>query len=272
MNKIFFWIFLFIFSSPIDASKKQKDWFFYKTSVADINNKSDAEVIDAISIKYSTINIFFDGERLYLKDSYSASSDICNYAYISKKQTLLSYYWSQKSVDIYHDLFVRSDIPFLQSINVLLANNPDYKCPYPYDELVEVGDFITLVDQDYIVFFKHKNEDQKKGIILLNYCHEVRLSEEFDGRSRMVCNFGELNLKEAYKKLISDAKFYREFLRPVLPLKDIKYEREGRNISYQWTGTRELKIIVEADSESEIYNFQQNASGTELVNDIETQY
>ena len=270
-NRILFVLFVFVFF-PAHSDANIKNWSFYKTSAIDLNGKSNPKLIDIINTKYAMVNILFDGNKLLVKDKYLQSPEVCYHDYVIEKKTALSYYFSQKSVDIYNNVFARSDIPFLQSVDVLSALNPDYECPPPYDEFVQVGDYITLVEQYYIVFFKAEAEGDNKSKRMLSYCHDEKLSQEFDGRSKMTCDFEGMSLEKSYQIMISSSHFDKELLKSRLPSRNINYKHHNWDVSYIWDGTMKLKITAQTDSEIYIYNFYYNELGTKLILETNSQY
>ncbi|EKK5548697.1 hypothetical protein U9W90_001479 [Enterobacter hormaechei] len=55
---------------------------------------------------------------------------------------------------MYENVFKNDNLSLAKDIYILQPYDPDKTCPPPYDEIIESDDYLLLVVQDYLVFFK----------------------------------------------------------------------------------------------------------------------
>lgn len=206
------------------------------------------------------INI--NGRKLIINNYLLEDSHVCSIDYTEIKKTPLSYYLSQKTVDMYNRLFKQEGISLLNDMHILTSVYPNHECPAPYSEVIKVNDQLLIPDQNYVLVFKSGEissamiNQKAKEESLLKYCHEMNPEQVYGGSSKESCYFEGLDLKSAYSKLITFGSFEHSYLKEKIPVGNDSYRTFDRNVSYQET-ERGVIVSVFADNERVIYSFNE---------------
>lgn len=157
-------------NSPAVASS----WFYDKVSNTNVLGKSDPVFIHEIEDNHKNISLVIAKQSLTIKNKRSKNSNICSVDYVSIRKTLSAYFMSTKTTNLYEALYKNNGIAVPTEINLITSVNPDDSCPSRYDEIIAIGDYLTIIDQDYLIFFKQvKNGEVKidslKIVVFLNF-------------------------------------------------------------------------------------------------------
>lgn len=267
--------------STLGYSKADVDsstWVYNKVSNVDIFGKHDSNVIAHIDESFKKVIITIKDKKLTIINGFLENSNVCSTDFVSLKKTPLSYYLSQKTVDMYKQVYEKSNVSLSNDIDLLTSLYPGKECPIPYAEILKVNDYLTVSDQNYVLFFKYVkrdevgrgNEVKEKG--LSSYCRDEKLNQEFDGSTKTVCTFPGMSLSSAYNKLKEPGSSSGEYLNPELPTTNETRKVDSGNVDYQWKGDGKLTISVEMDNESIQYIFNEEQAGTNLLILTESQY
>ncbi|WP_031520948.1 hypothetical protein [Siccibacter colletis] len=259
--------------NPLDASI----WFYNKVSNANVLGKRDPVLLHKIESKFKNVSLLFDNKALTIKNKMLENSKICSVEYASVKKTLSAYFMSNTTTNLYEALYENNGITLPSEINLIISVNPDNSCPSPYDEIIAIGDYLTIIENDYVIFFKKiKDDDQKilssRNGNLLNFCKEDNPGRIYDGIDSYTCFFPDMNIQESYKLLKNAYSGKQEVLKSIPPEANANYELNGNETTYQWEGRTVLKVTVTGDSERGSYIFHKQISGTSVAIESETQY
>lgn len=170
MSKIYFSIILMFFCffpkiAISDNGVDHKLWVYEKVSGVDVFGKHDLNTINNLNEIYSKVKFTFSGKTLTIKNDFLEDNNVCSIDYVKIKKTPISYYLSEKTMALYERLFKYEGVSLPKYIYLLTALLPGDECPPPYSEILEVNDYLILLDQNYALFFKEaetKNNNQKK--------------------------------------------------------------------------------------------------------------
>ncbi|WP_152525601.1 hypothetical protein [Siccibacter turicensis] len=262
-----------IANSPTDASP----WFYDKVSNANVLGKSDPVFIHETEENYKDISLVFAKQNLTITNKTSKNSNICSVEYVSIRKTLSAYFMSTKTTNLYEALYKNNGIAIPTEINLITSVNPDDSCPSPYDEIIAIGDYLTIIDQDYVIFFKQLKSDNEKSDSsrnsnFLDFCRKENSDRIYDGIDSYTCFFPSMSIADSYELLSKSSPDKQGFLRGMLPENDAEYELDGKKIKYHWESGTVLKLTVTEDGEAEIYIFDQQASGANVAIKYEAQY
>lgn len=260
-------------NSPTDASP----WFYDKVSNANVLGKSDPVFIHETEDNYKDISLVFAKQNLTITNKRSKNSNICSVEYVSIRKTLSAYFMSTKTTNLYETLYKNNGIAIPTEINLITSVNPDDSCPSPYDEIIAIGDYLTIIDQDYVIFFKQVKSDNEKidssrNSNFLDFCRKENPDRIYDGIDSYTCFFPSMSIGDSYDLLRKSSPNKQGFLRGMLPENDAEYELDGKKIKYHWESGTVLKLTVTEDGEAEIYIFDQQASGANVAIKYEAQY
>lgn len=275
----FIFVVLSLFSTLVcsEVDFNASTWVYDKVSNVDVFGKHDSNVIAHIDESFKKVIITTKDKKLTIKNDFLENNNVCSTDFVSLKKTPLSYYLSQKTADMYKKVYDESNVPLSDDIDLLMSLYPGKECPAPYAEILRVNDYLTVSDQNYILFFKHVNEDEVRGsskvrkMDLSSYCRDEDPNKEFDGETNTECTFPGMGLSAAYNKL-KELSSTGEYLNPKLPTTNEKDKVDSGNVDYQWQGKGKLKISLEMDNESIHYIFNEESTGTNLLISTESQY
>jgi hypothetical protein len=270
----------FIFSGLVysDDVHNNTTWVYDKTSDVDVFGKHDSNTINHLNEIYKKTIINVGEKKLTIDNEFLEDSHVCSIDYVKLKRTPLSYYLSQKTVDMYEQLFKHEGRKLPQEIYILTSMLPGYECPSPYTEIINAGNYFLVSEQNYILFFKNKIETSVAGGEIerkeswSTYCHNESAGHVYDGTSKSSCFFDGMDLKDAYNKLMIFSKISRDYLKEDLPTNNYYYKINGGVVHYKWDGNSSLKVLVIMDNETMSYSFYEKSSGTKLDVTGETQY
>lgn len=260
-------------NSRFDASS----WFYDKISNANALGKTDPVFMHEKENNYKDVSFVFDEKKLIITKQTSKNSNICSVEYVSIKKTLSAYFMSNTTTNLYETLYKSNGVVIPDEINLITSVNPDDSCPSPYDEIIAIGDYLTIIDQDYIIFFKQvKNGEVKidslKNSGISKFCKEENPGRIYDGIDSYDCFFPNMSIQESYE-LLKNAYFDKqEIFKNILPGSNDEYKLDGNKINYHWESGAELTVTVTGDSESGSYIFNKHKSGTNVAIKSETQY
>ncbi|WNN47260.1 hypothetical protein RIN58_12635 [Siccibacter colletis] len=260
-------------NSTIDASS----WLYDRMSNANALGKSDPVFMHEKENNYKDVSFVFDEKKLKITKQTSKNSNICSVEYVSIKKTLSAYFMSNTTTNLYETLYKNNGVPIPHEINLIASIDPDNSCPSPYDEIIAIGDYLTIIDQDYIIFFKQvKNDEVKidslKNSNIFKFCKEENPGRIYDGIDSYACFFPDMGIQESYE-LLKNAYFYKQgVFKNILPGSNAEYKLDGNKINYHWESDTELTVTVTGDSESGSYIFNKLNSGTNVEIKSETQY
>lgn len=278
MSKIYFSIILMFFCffpkiAISDNGVDHKLWVYEKVSGVDVFGKHDLNTINNLNEIYSKVKFTFSGKTLTIKNNFLEDNNVCSIDYVKIKKTPISYYLSEKTMALYERLFKYEGVSLPKYIYLLTALLPGDECPPPYSEILEVNDYLILLDQNYALFFKEaetKNNNQKKDS-WATYCKERRPSREYDGVSKYTCFFPDLKLRDAYEEF-RRIQYDNTLFKKQLPSTNKVDKFNDAKVSYAWQESNSLKISVVRDNESVTFSFNENSMGTSLEVTEETQY
>lgn len=276
---IIFICFIFFISSISYSNGKTKNttWVYSSVSNVDILGNHDSNAINQLNEIYNKVVIDIGDKKLTINNGFLENALVCSTDYVEIKKTPLSYYLSQKTVDLYEELFEHEDNHLPKYIYILTSLYPEHECPTPYSEIIEVNSELIIADQNYMIFFKQIKPISEKKINLVKkenwstYCHNVNPAQGYDGSSQESCYFKDMSLKIAYEKLLAIGKNDHNYLREDLPLTDDNYKMQGKDITYQWINGQ-LNVLVIMDNERINYSFNEQPSGVHLEITNDTQY
>lgn len=259
--------------STIDAST----WFYNKVSNTNVLGKSDLSLIHEKEKNYKGVSFFINNRKLIVANKESKNSNICSVEYVSIRKTLSAYFMSTKTTNLYEALYKNNGIAIPTEINLITSVNPDDSCPSPYDEIIAIGDCLTIIDQDYVIFFKQVKSDNEKNDSsrnsnFLDFCRKENPDRIYDGIDSYTCFFPSMSIGDSYDLLRKSSPNKQGFLRGMLPENNAEYELNGKKIKYHWESGTVLKLTVTEDGEAEIYIFDQQASGANVAIKYEAQY
>lgn len=259
--------------NPLDASI----WFYDKVSNANILGKKDPVLLHKIESKFKDISLLFDNKTITIKNKILENSKICSVEYVSIKKTLSVYFMSNSTRNLYEALYKNNGITLPNEIKLIGSVSPDNSCPSPYDEIIAIGNYLTIIENDYVIFFKQVKDDVQKidssrNGGLLNFCKEGNPSRIYDGIDSYTCFFPDMNIQESYKLLKNAYSGKQEVLKSIPPEANANYELNGNETTYQWEGSTVLKVTVTGDSQRGSYIFHKQISGTSVAFESETQY
>jgi hypothetical protein len=260
-----------------DIHSKERVWEFDKISEKNLFGKKDNDTINHLNAIYGKVTIHIGETKIHIDNDLLESNYVCSSDYVNIKKTPLSYFFSQKTVDIYDQLLKNEGVHFSRYISIIKSLYPEQSCPPPYDELMKVNESLIFFDDNFAVIFKEVNSSNKVSAdnaakeSFSTYCHNKTKNDAYDGISKYTCLFTGLDLKEAFKKLNS-FKVFTYDLKDKLPLKNEKEVINGGFISYVWMGDKNLKVSISYDGEMAEYSFDEKSSGTELEITETTQY
>lgn len=274
MTFLLFFISKFTYSND---STNNVTWVYNNVSSVDVFGNHDSNMIDDLDKIYKEVVVNIDGGKLTINNYFLEDSIVCSIDYTEIKKTPLSYYLSQKTVDMYNRLFKREGISLPNDIYILTSVFPDHECPAPYGEIMKANNQLIISDQNYVLFFKNgkttseMKSQRAKEESWSTYCHKVNPERVYDGSSKESCYFEGLDLKSAYSKLITLGGIEHNYLKENLPIGNGSYRIHDKSVSYQWT-ERGVNVSVFMDGERVIYSFSKLPSGVELMIMDDTQY
>ncbi|WP_426448557.1 hypothetical protein [Siccibacter colletis] len=260
-------------TSHIDASS----WLYDKMSNSNALGKNDQVFMHEKENNYKDVSFVFAKQNLTVTNKKSKNSNICSKGYVSVKKTLSAYFMSNTTTNLYETLYKNNGVPIPHEINLIASIDPDNSCPSPYDEIIAIGDYLTIIDQDYIIFFKQvKNDEVKidslKNSNIFKFCKEENPGRIYDGIDSYACFFPDMSIQELYE-LLKNAYFYKQgVFKNILPGSNAEYKLDGNKINYHWGSGTELTVTVTGDSESGSYIFNKQKSGTNVEIKSEIQY
>lgn len=252
-------------------------WAFYKISSIDLFARHDSKTIQNLNDLYGKAKINADNNILTINNDLLESSSVCSVEYRKKKETPLSYFYSKKTLTMYENVFKNDNISLAKDIYILQSYDPDKTCPPPYDEIIESDDYLLLVVQDYLVFFKSitnnpgklKKTSDKSSFS--TFCENPLEGSTFDGKEECICSFSNDNLSDAYLKF-KKISGYDGILKETLPGRSVSYYMGDTKVVYQWIGSNEVKITVIQNMDEGIYSFKKSKSGTRMAVIIKSGY
>lgn len=272
-------IILFFFSRFAYSSNNTNNvtWIYSNVSNVDVFGKHDPNMIDNLDRTYKKVVVNIDNGKLIINNYFLEDVLVCSIDYTEIKKTPVSYYLSQKIVDMYHRLFKREGISIPKDIYILTSVFPDHECPAPYSEIIKINDQLIIPEQNYVLFFKkgkttsEMRGQREKEEAWSTYCHKVNPKQIYDGSSKWSCYFEGLDLKSAYSKLITLGNIELNYLKENLPVVNSSYRIHDKSVSYQWT-EKGINVSVFMDGERVIYSFNKLPSGVKLIIMDDTQY
>jgi hypothetical protein len=180
---------------------------------------------------YGGVSVITNGDVLTVNNSIFESGTVCKIKYVTLNKSALSYFYSEKTVRMYKELFNSEGLLFPDNIKVLTALDPDIACPAPYDELVEINNLLIFSDQDYVLFLKRDENNEKntkvsiKSKNLNSYCKNDKEIKEYDGTSSTICFFKGLSLQDSYAKFIELNKYASNYLQENLTDSNESYKK-----------------------------------------------
>lgn len=183
-------IVLYIFHYAWGANQQdRKSWIFSRVSNINLFEKNDRAMRLQLNKLYGGVSVNTNGDVLTVNNSILESGTVCTIKYITLNKSALSYFYSDKTVSMYKELFKSEGLLFPNNIKVLTALDPDIACPAPYDELVEINNLLIFSDQDYVLFLKRDENNEKNTKVsikrenLNSYCKNDKEIKEYDGTS-----------------------------------------------------------------------------------------
>ncbi|PAM93836.1 hypothetical protein B4N84_16320 [Flavobacterium sp. IR1] len=136
-----------------DDKLEAKYWCFYKiseNSFSENHKLSKEEIIN----KFKNIKIAIDEKMLTVVNQ-------CAFEYYKSTKSLIKYFKSNKTVELYKSIFSQNGIKIENDINVYQALNPEKKCEIPWDEVIVINEVLVVVFDDYLLFFKNEKVESK---------------------------------------------------------------------------------------------------------------
>lgn len=277
--KLFILLFYFLLVRNVWSENISNDtfWEFDKISSSNLFGKEDAITSNDLYKRYGKVTIHVAEKQLYIKNDLLESNHVCSSTYVNSSKTPLSYFLSQKTVDIYEKILKREGVYLAKSISILKALYPDQACPPPFDEIMKFNERLVVFDDGFAIIFKEVNFTNDNSVVhsgkdtFSKYCHYKTIEDVYDGESKYVCRFSSLNFLESLKKI----KFLNELtgqLNEELPLYNKKLNIDGGIIIYEWEGSKTLHISIENEMELTKYIFKEDLLGTDVEIFMNTQY
>ncbi|WP_312344770.1 hypothetical protein [Leclercia sp.] len=278
MNKRLLWIYiLFVLSlsAHVQVSEAKDVWVFDKVSSSSLLGITDVDKVRNLTTQFSQVEIITDSKNLSIENALLGKENICSIDFVRTNKTLLSYFYSEKTVAMYKALFSQEGTSLTNDIVILTSLRPGEECPEPYSELIENKGYLFFSEQDYVVFMKKKTgnvtSEHKDKINFWQYCKDTTEGTNYDGRSKYSCHFNQKSMTEVYSA-IRALSHYLNALKENLPSDNIKYPFNGGRVNYQWNNRNELKIIIEQESELVRYSIKSENNIVEVVIESDTQY
>lgn len=266
VSLIFILFILFSGSGLCNSHYINKEWGFYKTSRTDFFNNHDSDMIGNLARVYQGVTVKYDGKTLVIENPIINEKMVCSFEYVRQDQTLLSYLYSKNTVSLYERIFNEEGIDSPRDIHALIALNPDKECPSPYAQFIEIQDYLVIIDQNYMIFFKSTTTRSKPTQLISNdfskFCKQENEDEIFDGTSKFKCDFKGMSLLESYdelKRFDSNG----DFLKERIPTKNIDFHIHDGMIRYFWENGG-LNVVISQGAESWHYTFEEYDGGTRL--------
>ena len=274
-KKLWFYILFFLsFNAYIQVSEAKDVWIFDKVSNSTLLGMTDADRVRNLTKQFRQVEIVTDSKALTIQNSLLAKANICAIDFFRINKTLLSYFYSKDTVEMYKSLFVHEGKSLTDDIVVLTSLRPGEECPEPYSELIENNGNLFFSEQDYVVFMKKSGNvtsENKDKFNFGQYCKNTSEGELYDGRSKYNCNFGQKTIAEVYSDIRAFS-HHKSALKKNLPGGNIKYPFNGGYINYQWTGRNALEIVIEQENESVRYFLKSKNNTVDVVIEADTQY
>ncbi|EPJ1624827.1 TPA: hypothetical protein U2M22_001518 [Providencia stuartii] len=277
-NSLFLFLFLSFFQKGFAHKSElasESSWYLYKISKYNLFGESDPIAVDRISQLYGDVEFNISDNRLTVKNNLLESPVVCNINYVKAKETTLSYFFSQKTVDLYDKLMAREGIDLSKNIYIYYPLKPSETCPPTYNEPIEYSGFLFLNIDNYIVFFsKNEKKKKEKKEDFSYFCQNKKIGSIYDGESQYVCSFNGYDIFESYIKLI-DVSGLGVYLKKKIPMDNVKYIIDNASVTYNWINKNKLKIDIISDEKIEIYlieNTQGIKNNTEVSFSVITGY
>ena len=258
--------------------QEEKIWLFNKVSNMNLFEKDDREMRLQLNKLYGGVSVNTKDDVLTVNNSILESGTVCKIKYITLNKSALSYFYSEKTVSMYKELFKSEGLIFPEKIKVFTALDPDVACPAPYSDLVEVNNSLIFSDQDYVLFLNRSESNAGKAKFSFKekdlnlYCKNDKNIKEYDGISSTICFFKGLSLKDSYTKFIELNKYASNYLQQNLTDSNESYKKNNASVSYVWHGSDELNIKLKNDGEESEYLFLKVNNGVSLSIKVDTGY
>ncbi|WP_034458310.1 hypothetical protein [Buttiauxella noackiae] len=115
---LLFFVSFFSCNALTDDKYGKEIWVYDKVSDVDVFEKHNEDMIKHLSEMYKQVIIDVNEKKLSINNNFLENSHVCTIDYVKLKKTPVSYFLSQKAVDMYKQIFNREGIQFSKDINV----------------------------------------------------------------------------------------------------------------------------------------------------------
>lgn len=281
-----------IYSAPQFEMKKQSDGFYVKGRMfgGDANQwlrlvKRNLRIdtliqkLDGSSWQYESVTAgIVNGEKGHPESFYKQMfgdkpisfvgnkvrfSDDCRLSFSPYFQKPISYYHSDKSVEIYTALFARAGIQMPDELTLLATKSPAGECIIEEPEFIYFGNKLAFFYEDKMVIYS-RVEGAPAATSVIEKCESVpQNGDEYHSQTR--CFYPAMSLEETYKVYVrSDSE---NLLPTVKPGEDFVIEKLGDtdSVEYTWNGSQNLKIEQNFPGGITEFLFVADKSGTTVT-------
>lgn len=253
-----------------------REWHFDKVTSNNLFDTRDSDVFDHLNQKFKQAKIVIKDGVLTIDNHLYDDFRICFVEYNRNKKTQLEYFLSKKTFNLFQDLMKTEGHLLSDDIHVISSSNNDEECLAPYDELIEDKEFLWIISDDHVIFFKEILEQNSIEITYDSFCESTNPKSNYDGYVEYECDYPDKNIEMVYLIIREDISDKDIEMREYLPNKDSFYISINPNstVSYTWLSDKKLQIFIDKKrgNETTRYILETTDNGTKLIMKFETIY
>ncbi|KGM27051.1 hypothetical protein KS18_16760 [Photorhabdus luminescens] len=199
---------------------------------------------------------------------------LCSYEYLAEKKTPISYWYSNKTVELYREFFSKYNVKLSDYIYNISPVDPDQTCEYPFSDFIYIDNKMVFIYDGYAVFYSRVNNSKSLSNTKLgnDFCKHIEQPIELVYKNGDIteCDYNGVNIVEAYAAFRNNSiqrsdGFYLPAKLNMMKDITVKCDKDCMEIKYIWVNKSKLKIIIEfSGGTTEIY-FNENKNGTKVI-------
>ncbi|MBS9427747.1 hypothetical protein [Photorhabdus akhurstii] len=224
-------------------------------------------------VNKKVIENIFKMRKLSFNNNILNVTGLCSYEYIAEKKTPISYWYSNKTVELYKNFFSKYNVKLNDYIYNVSPVNPDETCEYPFSDFIYIDNKMVFIYDGYAIFYSRMDSSKslsnaKKN----NFCKHTEQSIEsvYENGDITECFYNGVNIVEAYaifrnSSIEGSDGFYLSEKLNVMKNITVKCDKDCMEVKYIWINKNKLKIIIEFSGGTTEFYFNENINGTKVI-------
>jgi hypothetical protein len=263
-----------------DDVRQSAEWRFERISEERILLGEQFITRDELLQQYSDRRLTIDPQSpLTLNTNYG-----CRFPFFRRVDVSMDSYWRQSGMfERYKTELLKANLPIGSAVDLILPNTSNFDCPDALQAIIEQDNYLILLDQGYLVFFRRESGSLIPARQDFNqYCFDPNKGRPYDGTSVDICRFPSMTILDVHQRFKTHVGGgYAAILKhapEVMQNDSYQYHADDSETvyacTYEWNSPNNLTITLDlvGGIETTTFAFIQTDSVTTLKITSETGY